>query len=189
MSSTYNYSLSGDFSNGLRNDQLHFEIVSNIIITKTLEAINTHDDDVNIVFSSILTTSEKTELDNIISNHNPLPIVQFSPLTRIFSFIPLSIVSISYQTISTFLYNGVINEGAISKFILYAKGQNYNIRIRDDTNNLTIAEETFTNTSFSIIELTNISNLPIGQALFEIQVKKNNLLHANPEVKTIQIEH
>jgi hypothetical protein len=66
----YNYSLSGDFSNGINLLCLH----------KTIEAygfpapfngINLESDVVTIMFTGALGTGDETDLNTIISNHNP----------------------------------------------------------------------------------------------------------------------
>jgi hypothetical protein len=49
---------------------------------------------------------------------------------------------------------------------------NYSVKIFDTTNVLPIIEETFTNTVESIIDITNITNLPTEKAIFELLVKK-----------------
>lgn len=72
------YSLSIDFPNGLYSEDLRKEIESTLNEIYPLEdinclMINTDDDEVDIYFSTILTTSEKSTLDTIIQNYVPIP--------------------------------------------------------------------------------------------------------------------
>jgi hypothetical protein len=74
MPSTYTYSLSTDFPNGLDTSQLSQEIIANSNITPVLLNVQVEDDVVNIIFQSSLSSGEITELNTIVANHVPAPI-------------------------------------------------------------------------------------------------------------------
>ena len=85
--------------------------------------------------------------------------------------------SASYATIGEFIYSGTSVEGAISAFYatlsVDSGATSYEARIYDVTNAQVIAEMTGqTNTTQQIKDYGTVSNLPSGQALFQIQVKR-----------------
>jgi hypothetical protein len=73
MPVSYDKSIAGDFNGNLDTAQLRTEIIDEIGITKTLEYINTDDDDVGIFFTTALSGPEETLLDGIVSSHIPVP--------------------------------------------------------------------------------------------------------------------
>ncbi len=49
----------------------------------------------------------------------------------------------------------------------------FDLRLFDATNSQTLAEANFTNTTDQINDLGTLSNIPVADAIFEIQAKKN----------------
>jgi hypothetical protein len=94
------------------------------------------------------------------------------------SLIPrvLSNTSTTYTRIGTFVYTGTTNMKTISSISAVAYMDtavtSYSIKIINRTNNITIVENTFNNTSESIINFTPIANIPTGQVIIEILIKK-----------------
>ena len=111
--------------------------------------------------------------------------MSFDPLTRkqpdnISLFNPtgplpfINVVSLSYVPIVRWIYPGSDNVGDISaiKALCHVVSGSMSIRVFDFTNSLTICEKTgISNTSPTFHDLGAISNLPTGQAVFEIHVK------------------
>jgi hypothetical protein len=89
-------------------------------------------------------------------------------------------ISGSYVPFARFIYNGTVTDVVIVKItgiVNNAIGGTGQVRIYDTTNSLVIAESAiFSSTSAIIIDFGVISNLPIGQAIFELQLKSVNLL-------------
>lgn len=67
--STEIYSLSNDFNNKLLNHHLIDDINNNTTILKVCLDVSTEGDEVHIKFDDVLTTEEKTELNNIVTNY------------------------------------------------------------------------------------------------------------------------
>lgn len=71
MSTSYDYSISGDFPNQQVNPSvLYAEINAESAITVPLVEINVDGDVCSIVFEGPLSPAEKTALDNVVSNHS-----------------------------------------------------------------------------------------------------------------------
>ena len=83
MSSTISYSISTDFGGNINLNQLTDEINADGSITTKLSHINTHGDNVEIVFVSAPSAGEKTALDGVVSAHNAV----FMPTSSTFDAI------------------------------------------------------------------------------------------------------
>jgi len=85
--------------------------------------------------------------------------------------------SATYETVAAFIFEGSAALAAITsiKAIASADGStSADIRIFDATNSLVIADLTgFTNATPEIIDLGSISNVPTGEALFELQLLRD----------------
>jgi len=83
--------------------------------------------------------------------------------------------SADYTRMFQFIYLGTDNTYPISSFkiISYMSmgAVNYSIRIKDYTNNKTLAEVSGTNTTQSIITINTLSNVPSNESIIEIQAK------------------
>lgn len=73
MATTYTYTISVDFTNGVDPGQLHSEINANGTIVTTLNQVEAVGDTCNINFVSALSGAEQTALDAVVAAHNPLP--------------------------------------------------------------------------------------------------------------------
>ena len=106
MTTTYTYSKSINFPNGIDVGKLYIEITSNVsIITANLININTMNNEVNITFNNSLTIDEKNILDTLISNHLPTQVMKYSYSKIIFSGL-VTTNSSNYKSMITFIYNG-----------------------------------------------------------------------------------
>jgi hypothetical protein len=170
----YTRSITTDFG-GNRVINLHPEIVAETGITTTLLRVDTLGDAVYIVFDSALSGGEETLLNTVISNHDNniqvayKSVITVSPKNTIFS-------NTTYSREYLFVYKGSDKIGTISKIEVIGYMDNgvtsYSIKIGDKTNNTVIAENTFTNTTEGIVSCTPISNIPTGQSIIEIFIKK-----------------
>ena len=61
-----------EFLNGINTPQLTAEINADTIITTTLTRIDTEDNDVTLVFDSVLSTEENTALNTLVAAHTPV---------------------------------------------------------------------------------------------------------------------
>lgn len=68
-----------------------------------------------------------------------------------------------------------VNQIKNIKVLSYLTGStvSYDVRIFDSTNSLTIAEKNFSNSTSTINDMGTLLNLPLGEAILEVQVKKN----------------
>ncbi len=96
--------------------------------------------------------------------------------TQPFGFDALGSGSTSYLKHGSIIFLGTDKEGTPTKIYVNAYkigGTTYNIRIQDITNGNTIAEVTgLSNTTEGIQDLGTISNLPTGQARWELQLQR-----------------
>jgi hypothetical protein len=75
MTTTFTKHAINDFSNGLDTGLLHSQISDNSNIGSYLIGINTDEDypnDINIIFSQSLSSGELDDLNEIITNHEPI---------------------------------------------------------------------------------------------------------------------
>jgi hypothetical protein len=86
----------------------------------------------------------------------------------------VSISSSSYSVLASFIYGGSTAVGAPTymKAILHTSATSGDIKIFDSTNAQTIATKNFTNSTKLIIDLGTLSNIPTGEAIFEVQMKR-----------------
>lgn len=173
--SYYTYSLVNDFGGNLNSSQLHQEIADSISISQNILRVDTIGDVVKIVFEDALSAGEQTILSSLVSTHVAIVEDEYSKLIKL---VPRDkkINNTSYSREDTFVYDGTNNIEEIKKITLVSNMDvgvsNYSVKIFDTTNVLPIIEETFTNTVESIIDITNITNLPTEKAIFELLVKK-----------------
>jgi len=186
MSTTYTKSLSTDFSGVLNSSQLHSQIKGNTLISSAnLIGINTSNDIVNIVFDTNLSVGDETMLDNIISNYNP---DLSKPKKQFFTISGQSVKdkTNSYVLSRTFNYEGSDNIGIINYIEIIAKKDvqvnNYNLRIINSSTGDILAEKIgLTNNNFQVIDLGDVSNIPLEKTILELQVKKSD--NSSKEIK------
>ena len=116
--------------------------------------------------------SGNTEWINNISNSN-------SSLPLSFRYNPATTTSSPYQVVSSFVYRGTNTDNTVTDILAVASTSNSaatgQVRVFDLTNSLVIAESAAfgpTNTTKIIVDLGTISNLPTGQAIFEVQLRR-----------------
>lgn len=126
--------------------------------------------------SEIATQTEVNAGSDDLRFITPLKLKNYPGLkkTQPFGFDALGSTSASYLKHGSIIFLGTTKEGSPTKIQVNAYrvgGTSYGIRIRDITNGLTIAEVTgLTNTVEGIQDLGTISNLPTGQARWELQL-------------------
>ena len=92
---------------------------------------------------------------------------------------PTNTTSSTYEVFETFIYGGTTTDNPISMAISVVETSNSaatgQLRLFDFSNSLTIAESTIygpTNGVKIILNLGTISNLPTGQSMFEVQLRR-----------------
>lgn len=85
--------------------------------------------------------------------------------------------SVSYTTIDRIIFPGTSFDTPSSIKIItnVETGYTGSVRIYDLTNSLTIAEVSFTNIIFEIVDLGTLSNLSSAQAIWEVQLKTSSI--------------
>jgi hypothetical protein len=86
----------------------------------------------------------------------------------------VSTSSVTYTIVASFVYGGstAVGTPTYMKAILHTSATSGDIKIYDVTNGNTIVEKNFTNTTKAIIDLGTLSNIPTGESIFEVQVKR-----------------
>lgn len=115
-------------------------------------------------------TTNQWEISNDGGSFGAIPITNTAQI-----IIDGSTNNTSYENLVSFIYWGTANGGSLTalKGIMYKNPNvtSYSARIYDITNDLVIAEVTgLSNDTAAIIDFGAISNLPTGNAIFEIQM-------------------
>lgn len=173
--SSYTFNIEQSFSNGgVEQDKLFKEIRNSLYKPSNILLIG---DDIIISFTQTLTNGEETILNNIISNHSPIPEI-IGKNVQIFSVKTGSFSNTIYQSISLFNFPGSsINDLTHIKVVSYVNIlSNYSIRIYDITNNKVIVETTLNNINETLNNLGTLSNIPFIDTLMDVQIKVENPL-------------
>lgn len=172
----YTKSITTDFGGNFNSTNLKNDIVSQGL-TPNLLRIDRLGDSIDIVFDGALSAGEVTLLgSNIIANHSSVAIQKY---TAVINNIPKIVQSknSNYTRICTFRYEGSNYIDDIKKIVAISymddDATDYSILIEDKTNDLIIAETTFTNTSEESVVLTPINNVPTSTAKIEVYIKIN----------------
>ena len=171
--SKYTFSLETNFSGNINISQLHKEIENNTAIIKEFIGISQNNDLVEINFIESLSQEEETELNTIISNHQPIVEITYNQ-SIIIPFKKEVINNSTYTKAASFIYSGSNNIGPILliKIISYMINcTSYEVKILNKTHNLIISENSFTNTSQKINNLTPLSNIPTSEVIIECYIK------------------
>ena len=180
------------FENSLDIEQFHHkEVVCNTNIGPNILGVS-HDEDagtVNITFDSALDSAEQIIFYGLISNHIPEPVIG-KYLINI--SMPTSLVDLTtYTTLTTFNFPGTLKLNNITNIkiigFMEEDGTSYDVKIRDMINVKDVCTKNLTNETEAISDLGNITDLPIGESIFEIQAKINGSSVAY--IKNINIYH
>ena len=171
----YTKSLSSDFGGNFNQTQFYDEINANINIIPVLQGIDITGDVINIIFDTPLSTDEQITLNTLISSHLPIETIgnNVSNITIQDNQIDLT----TYITVGTFYYPGsklwsnITNIKVIS--VMEDGGTSYDVKIYDVTNNNQIVLSNLNNTIEQNCDLGTLSNIPVNEAIFEIQAKIN----------------
>ena len=145
MSSTYIYN-SGDFSDGLNQNQLFQEILDSSITTP-LNLIEVQDQTAFITFDAPLSGPEVTTLNGVVAAHVAVQSVSVNETIQ--TNVAVTTTSTSYVDVFYFSFlTEAYDEITLLSFISYMDGggTSYDVRLFDQTNSLVMAEENFTNT-------------------------------------------
>lgn len=116
--STYTYSITEDTANSKINSPKLSTDIQNSSIVPSLEAINTNEDSISIVFDSSLSTSEETILTGLISSHDgePLPVISSPQIVQIDKLEPVRTFALaegsSMRARLLNIYNETINKNS-----------------------------------------------------------------------------
>ena len=173
---TYTYTISIVFSAGVEIGKLQEEINANVNISDCLY-IDTVDDEIFLHFTLALSGAEITTLESIMAAHVLDP-PQLTLLSAVIVPVKLdSTNNITYTKFGSYTYLGTSREKTLKSiyFVGYMDAgiTNYSVRILNITNNLVIAERTFTNTIELSLDMGVLTNVPTGQATLEMQLRKN----------------
>ena len=179
----YNYTrelVSGKYNIHFSNEKvkLHKEI-KDAFPGKTLNYINCHGVDVDIGITETLDAGEITTLDTVVQDHKDNASTNITdaptyPATDINVVVKDTSNSTSYVVSAEFIFRGtnVLGIPAAIKAITDSVTSG-DIKIYDVTNAETICEKiSVTAGSPTIVDLGVLSNLPVEEALFEIQIRK-----------------
>ena len=175
MVHTITKSLATDFGGNFAFDAITASI-KNSIATQ-FYGIQTCRDIVDFYFSNDLSAPELSTFNNIITNYIYTP--DAKPKNSFNSFTPkiVSTSNTSYTSLLTFKYLGSNNVGPINyiEVISYRDPAitNYDVRVINHDTGAIIASRTgLTNTDYVSNDLGAITNVPITEAVFDLQVRK-----------------
>ena len=95
---------------------------------------------------------------------------QFKVSTEVTS----TVTTTTYSTVGSFSFDSEVIIKSIKIVSRMESGiTSYDLRIFDTTNSKTLAEVNFANTSDQINDMGTLSNIPVVDAIFEIQAKRN----------------
>lgn len=168
-------SLSVDFNDNLKSN--FFTSVEESSISPNLVSIITKGDIVTITFDAILSGSEQSQLDTLITNYTP----EITQRKHSFVTIPVSknkIKSADYYLTTNFHFIGTDLAGPISNFELVGYKHDdidsYDAKIIDyDTGNVLVEKLGINNNELSNIDLGPISNVPTGDSNLELHIRRN----------------
>lgn len=169
---TETYSIIVDFSGGISISQLDDEIRNSAIVT-SLNGINKYGDTVDIIFSSTITSGEKTILGGLVSVHTPQSNVSFTPFTVYPTKIKYNLPAFK-RVVSNKFYGNNYNIVSINFFgCMHTNTTSYDVRVVNMNNGTIIASGNFTNTYEAFNDLGTISNVPTIETEIEFHVKVN----------------
>lgn len=188
MSTTYTYSYINDFSSNFAQYQFHSEIVAESGITPNLLQVDMGEDEIKVIFESVLSEGEEIILNNLVSEH--VPVLIGSKIANIHIHNQETTTSI-YEVKTSFSFPGTIywrNPSHIQVIsVMDTGGTSYDVKIYNVTNNNQIAITNLNNTEEMINDLGTLSNLPESPAIFEVHAKVNGNTVAL--IKNIHIYH
>ncbi len=164
------YSLSTNFPSGIDSSKLERIINASI---PGLVGITTYADNVEILFTNAIDSTQKTLLDSIVAAHLP---DQTPPNNSLNIMIMRSTKLNEYELICSFILNEKVNFNINSiSFTSRLSGSimSYDIRLYDSTNNNILASGNYTNSDLQLNSINSLSNVPTSQAVLEIHAKKN----------------
>ena len=179
MATTYTKSLATDFGGSIEPAQFDTEIKTSSI-AQNLQGVTIIGDDVNITFTATLSTGDQTILDGLVSSHMPITgtgdrVLEIS-LTKDSIDLPV------YHPIKSFNFLGTNKLSNITHMKIVGSmdldGTDYSVRVWDVTNHNSICSATFSNITDKVNDLSILSNLPTGEAIFEVQMKVNGMTKA-----------
>ncbi len=184
----YSYDLSNDFINGINLTCLDRVIVEfGFPIALSSVNIEYKTNSVTVIFDGDLSTSDKEELDTIISFHNPLSTCDLENNATIigggtkvdFILTEHSIheyiycKSTSWTIATSFIFEGSFNwkPQRFSVIASLKSAGTGTVRLYDQTNNNEICSIDWTNIPKHIISTETFNNIPTKPALIELQYK------------------
>lgn len=192
--SEYLYSILGNVTvQDVNISKLHTEIQNGLILSVAeFRGVVTKDDDLYVLFTQAIETTEKADLDTIVLNHNNTPV---PAKTRHLSFYPdpKEISETYYTTTGCFIYPGntaLTTITAIEVISMMSPGAtSYDIQILNRGNNTIIAEQNYTNTTLTLNKLNTINteNIPTGLSAIEVLTRINKQGVANKVVHIDQV--
>ena len=171
----YTKSITSDFSDNFNSDNLKGEIDTQGF-TPNLLRVDRLGDTITMIFDAELSAGEQTTLnDTLVPGHSSnVPIVYTNTINNVLR--NNEIKDTTYKRACTFIYEGSDFINPIIKIVgighMDSGVTSYSIVVEDHTNNIILAENTFTNTVEELIELTPISNIPTEKSKIEVSVKK-----------------
>ena len=166
------YSITNDFGGVIpKVGQLHLEITNETNITPILESVTRTEDTVEITFNVSLSPSEKTILDDIVSNHVP----KFQPDTtgHVDILVEKNHKKTSYIRVATTILPPVVYAKAKSISWVDDNSSSYSVLIYDKTHKKIMLETTLNNTVESVQDLGELTNLSSEASLIEISTRRN----------------
>lgn len=175
---TYAYSVTSGFPTGPNISALNADIIANIATTHV--STDVYGDSISINFSGTLSANEQLILTNLVAQHDNTPVLGNRQLD--YSINVFDIDKTTYTQTLTMLYPGTIIQNITHvRFTgnMNIGGTSYTVRLFDVNNNIVICEDTFTNTTTQINDLTITGTLPESLTILEFHCKVTGNTKAN----------
>jgi len=181
------YSILNDFGGVSPNmNQLYQEIDDEINILTKPYGGNIDGDSITLGFESSISPSEKSALDNVVSNHVPVFIIETS---KQFTILPKknNYKHTRFVRIATDVFPGSTYAKAKSISYMGSGVTSYDIQIYDKTNKQVLLNTNLTNSTESIQDLGELTNIPSSSSQLEISIRKNGTKSSKMYIENVII--
>jgi hypothetical protein len=171
----YKYSILGNVTaQVVKTSRLHDDIKNNLTLSSaTFRGVVTKEDELYVLFSKNIETSEKTSLDTIVQDHTPVALPQKSRHIPYYPS-PKDVSESFYTTTGCFVYPGdtpLTTITSIETLSMMSPGsQSYDIQIVNRDTNSIIAEQNFTNTAMQLNTFSTVHTGNLSGSQFAIEV-------------------
>ena len=193
MTTTYTYSVAGDFTAGVNVEQLQNEILAEAGITETLLGVSTDGIDVFVTYNAALSAGEIILLDAVIAAHIPGTGPQPAPATgSLVNIITVTNkttpISTEYKEIARRVWNSNRYTNFNNGIVIYKTtitGSPIDIRVWDETAGAELGQYTSSSTENNTFTI----DTPESDTIIILYIRRTTYLGATPVLNSITVEY